>query len=98
MSRSLGSDRAQLRANDAKSLEFGHAARVALRELSAFGGAQANPYLARDDAPTMAVDGFTRKLWSEADRLALVAEFEHWGDTQVSFCEAKGVSTKTFRS
>ena len=48
-----------------------------------------------DDTPTMTVDGFTRKLWSEADRLALVAEFEHWGGTQVSFCEAKGVSTKS---
>ena len=51
-----------------------------------------------DDTPTMAVDGFTRKLRSEADRLALVAEFERWGGTQVSFCEAKGVSTKTLRS
>ena len=51
-----------------------------------------------DDTPTMTVDGFTRKLWSEADRLALVAEFERWGGTQVDFCEAKGVSTKTFRS
>ena len=51
-----------------------------------------------DDTPTMTVDGFTRKLWSEADRLALVAEFERWGGTQVDFCEAKGMSTKTFRS
>ncbi|MDE0209246.1 MAG: hypothetical protein OXJ64_05125, partial [Boseongicola sp.] len=51
-----------------------------------------------DDTPTMAVDGFTRKLRSEADRLALVAEFERWGGTQVGFCEAKGVSTKTLRS
>ncbi len=50
------------------------------------------------DAPTMSVDGFARKLWSEADRLALMAEFEHWDGTQADFCEAKGVSTKTFRS
>ncbi len=51
-----------------------------------------------DDAPTMSVDGFTRKFWSEADRLALMAEFERWDGTQVSFCEARGLSTKTFRS
>ena len=51
-----------------------------------------------DDTPTMTVDGFNPKLWSEADRLALVAEFERWDGTQVSFCDAKGVSTKTFRS
>ena len=51
-----------------------------------------------DHTPTMTVDGFNPKLWSEADRLALVAEFERWDGTQVSFCDAKGVSTKTFRS
>ena len=32
-----------------------------------------------DDTPTIAVDGFTRKLWSEADRLTLVGEFGHLG-------------------
>lgn len=51
-----------------------------------------------DDAPTMSVDGFTRKFWSEADRLALMAEFERWDGTQVSFRGARGLSTRTFRS
>ena len=51
-----------------------------------------------DDTPTMTVDGFTRKLWSEADRLAPVAEFERWGGTQAGFCEAKGMPARTFRS
>ena len=43
-----------------------------------------------DDAPTMGVDGFTRKFWSEADRLALMAEFGRWDGTQVSFRGAGG--------
>ena len=43
-----------------------------------------------DDTPTMAVAGFTRKLWSEADRLALVAEFERWGGTQVQLLRSQG--------
>ncbi len=51
-----------------------------------------------DDAPTMAVGGFARKLWSEADRLALMAEFGHWDGTQADFREARGVPAGTFRS
>ncbi|MCY4240164.1 MAG: hypothetical protein OXD36_00295, partial [Rhodobacter sp.] len=43
------------------------------------------------------VNGFTRKLWSEADRLALMAEFECWDGTRVSFRESRGVSVKSFR-
>lgn len=52
----------------------------------------------KDDSPTTAVDGFARRLWSEAVRLVLMAEFECRDGTQVSFSEAKGVSTETFRS
>jgi len=51
-----------------------------------------------EDAPTTAVDGITRKPWSEADRLAPIAEFERRGGTQAGFREAKGVSTTAFRN
>lgn len=51
-----------------------------------------------DMSATTAPDEPVRTVRSEAERQALMAEFEHWDGTQVSFCEAKGVSTKTFRS
>ena len=46
------------------------------------------------DAPTMTVGRRRRHVVrrSEAERQALMAEYERWDGTQVSFCEAKGVA------
>ena len=45
-----------------------------------------------------AVDGpATRTLRGEAEWRALMADFERWDGSQVSFCAARGVSRKTFQ-
>ena len=51
-----------------------------------------------DDASAAAVDGdTTRTFRSEAEWRALMADFEGWDGSQESFCEARGVSRKTFQ-
>ncbi len=50
------------------------------------------------DAPTTTVSRRLHVVRSEVERQALLAEFERWDGTQADFCEAKSVSTKTFRS
>lgn len=49
------------------------------------------------DAPTTTVRRRRRRnvIRSEAERQALMAEFERWDGTQVSFCDAKGVAPRT---
>ena len=41
-----------------------------------------------DDTRTMNVDGFTRKPWTEADRLTIVAEFGRWEGLVSDFCKS----------
>jgi len=49
------------------------------------------------DAPTLTVGRRRRHVVrrSEAERQALMAEYQRWDGTQVSFCEAKGVAPRT---
>ena len=41
--------------------------------------------------------GSVRRVRSEAEWLALMADFERWDGSQVSFCESRGVSVKSFQ-
>ena len=41
--------------------------------------------------------GSVRRVRSEDEWQTLMAEFERWDGSQASFCEAKGVSVKTFQ-
>jgi len=50
-----------------------------------------------DDVSVAAADGAGKEFRGEAEWRALMAEFEHWDGTQVSFCRARGVSRKTFQ-
>ena len=50
-----------------------------------------------DDVPAETVDGAGREYRGEAEWRALMADFERWEGSQVSFCEARGVSRKTFQ-
>jgi len=50
-----------------------------------------------DDVSTMTVDGAGREFRGEAWWRALMADYERWDGSQVSFCEARGVSLKTFQ-
>ena len=43
------------------------------------------------------VDGAGREYRGEAEWRALMADFERWDGSAVSFCEARGVSRKTFQ-
>ena len=47
------------------------------------------------DAPTTTVGPRRPVFRSEAERQALMAEYERWEGTQISFCEAKGVAPRT---
>ena len=42
--------------------------------------------------------GSVRRVRSEVEWQALMADFERWDGTQASFCEARGVSRKSFQS
>ena len=50
-----------------------------------------------DDVSTVTVDGAGREFRDEAEWRALMADFERWDGSQVSFCDARGVSRKTFQ-
>ena len=50
-----------------------------------------------NDVSATVVDGFGRRVRSEAEWQALMADFEGWDGSQVSFCEARGVPVKTFQ-
>ena len=50
-----------------------------------------------NDVLAGAVDGSAREFRGEAEWRALMADFERWDGSQVSFCEARGVSRKTFQ-
>lgn len=50
-----------------------------------------------DDVLARAVDGAGREFRDEAEWRALMADFERWDGSQVSFCEGRGVSLKTFQ-
>ena len=51
-----------------------------------------------DDVLAAADDGgATRTLRGEAEWRSLMADFERWEGSQVSFCAARGVSRKTFQ-
>lgn len=54
--------------------------------------------MANDMSATVPEGPVRSGVRSETEWRAVMAEFEHWDGTQVSFCEARGVSTKTFRS
>ena len=47
------------------------------------------------DAPTTTVGRRLHVYRTEAERQALMAEYELWDGTQISFCEAKGVAPRT---
>ena len=49
------------------------------------------------DVPATADDGLTREFLGEAEWRVLMADYERWDGTQASFCEARGVSLKTFQ-
>ena len=50
----------------------------------------------REDAPTTPVGGRRQSVVrSEAERQALMAEYERWDGTQIGFCEARGVAPRT---
>ena len=51
-----------------------------------------------DDVSAAAVDGHTTRTFrGESEWRALMADFERWDGSQVSFCDARGVSRKTFQ-
>lgn len=50
-----------------------------------------------DEVSTVAVGGAGREFRDEAEWRALMADFERWDGSQASFCEARGVSRKTFQ-
>ena len=51
-----------------------------------------------DDFFASPVDGApTKEFRGEAEWRALMADFERWDGSQASFCEARGVSRKTFQ-
>ena len=51
-----------------------------------------------DDVSAAAVEGHTTRTFrGEAEWRALMADFERWDGSAVSFCEARGVSRKTFQ-
>ena len=50
-----------------------------------------------DDMSATVPGGSVRRVRSEAEWEALLAEFERWDGTQVSFCESRGVSVKSFQ-
>lgn len=51
-----------------------------------------------DDVSAAAVEGHSTRTWrGEAEWRALMADFERWDGSQESFCEARGVSRKTFQ-
>ena len=51
-----------------------------------------------DMSATTVPDAPVRRVRSEAEWLALMADFESWDGSQVSFCESRGVSVKSFQS
>ena len=50
-----------------------------------------------DMSATTVPDAPVRRVRSEAEWLALMAEFESWDGSQVGFCESRGVSVKSFQ-
>lgn len=51
-----------------------------------------------DEVSAAAVDGHTTRTFrGEAEWRALMADFERWDGSAVSFCEARGVPRKTFQ-
>ena len=50
-----------------------------------------------DDVLAETVDGAGREYLGEAEWRGLMADFERWDGSQASFCEARGVSRKTFQ-
>ena len=50
-----------------------------------------------NDVLAAAVDDSTREFRNEADWRALMADFDRWEGSQVSFCKARGVPLKTFQ-
>ena len=50
-----------------------------------------------NDVLAAPVAGSAGEFRSEAEWRALMADFERWEGSQVSFCEARGVSRKTFQ-
>ena len=50
-----------------------------------------------DDVLAETVDGAGREYLGEAEWRALMSDFELWDGSQASFCEARGVSRKTFQ-
>ena len=48
-------------------------------------------FAATDAGPVPVVRG-------EAEWRALMADYEHWDGTQVTFCRARGISRKTFQA
>ena len=53
--------------------------------------------MANDMSATVPEGPVQRRVRSEAEWQALMAEFERWDGTQVSFCESRGVSVKSFQ-
>ena len=51
-----------------------------------------------NDGLTTVVDGRGPEIRSAAWWRALMADFESWDGSQVSFCEARGVSRTTFQN
>ena len=51
-----------------------------------------------DDALATGAASPVRKNRSEAEWQALMEDFERWDGSQVAFCEARGVSVKSFQS
>ena len=52
----------------------------------------------RDDISAGAVSVPARMYRSEAEWRRLMSDFEVWDGSQASFCEARGVSLKTFQN
>ena len=50
-----------------------------------------------NDVSAAAVDDSTREFRNEAEWRALMADFDRWEGSQVSFCKARGVPLKTFQ-
>ena len=53
--------------------------------------------MAANGVLSRAVDGCARKFRGEAKWRALMADFEGWEGSQISFCKSRGVSLKTFQ-
>lgn len=51
-----------------------------------------------DDVSATPVDGSASMPGDEGEWRALMADFERWDGSQVSFCKARGVPRKTFQN